>query len=109
MGSVVVRWLVNCHHLVAQARPQRNVASYADFRKRGSFISFPLRKLLHTGSYRQGEGKSGEASSQGDDNSLTFWRPITDNSSAPLLIASPYVDSIHPVSCCRGCETVLQL
>jgi hypothetical protein len=46
----------------------------------------------------------------GDDNSLTFWRPISDNTSGYSLVASAYVDSICPVSRRRnGRETVLQL
>src|SRR5271170_7432415 len=72
----------------------------------GGFISSALRKPRHTSIYLHSESKSGDAFLDGDDNSLTFWRPISDNSSLRSLIASPYVDSIRPVSGrCRGRET----
>jgi hypothetical protein len=92
-----VRWLVNCHHLVAQARPH-DLASYVDSRQRRGFIAFALRKPPHTSAYRDIESK-GETSPHGDDNSLTFRGPISDNFSPHWLVASRHVrsDTAEPV------------
>lgn len=95
--------LMNCHRLVVV--------------ERCGAVAVPIERLLFAVRARQvdrlfscsveSRGSLGHVSLS-DYNSLTFWRPNSDNSRGRTLVASVHVDPIAHVFCrCSGQKRVL--